>query len=241
VNHLINVTPHSGPPPTYHIFIDNITTLNLAEAKWTAKSNKALAAALLSAVTTLKKLAYVQFFWVPGHAKIPGNETADWLSKRGAAGITSLDAPPRQVMLKCLGLASDSESDSDDDQSIPHTKELETKRRAPAGPNPPQEQPSSSTPRRSSRIRADPPLVSGIDFSMCRPKRPRTQSPDAPPRSCPHGMFYNYSHVNPTVDLVSAALQCHQCDNLQREAIDLPASEFDICDDYDLPLHAFDL
>ena len=31
----------------------------------------------------------VHFFWVPGHAEVEGNELADRLAKRGAAGFTS--------------------------------------------------------------------------------------------------------------------------------------------------------
>ena len=36
----------------------------------------------------------VLLIWAPGHAKIMGNEIADYLAKRGADEITSTDRPP---------------------------------------------------------------------------------------------------------------------------------------------------
>ena len=36
--------------------------------------------------------------WTPGHASLTGNETADFLSKREADGVTSTDTPPVGIL-----------------------------------------------------------------------------------------------------------------------------------------------
>ena len=73
------------------------------------------------------------------------------------------------------------------------------------------------------------------DFSMCRSK---FQGPDHVHWSCPHRVF---SNVNPYVYLLSAVLQCQQCDDLQRNEIDLPVSNFEICEDFEISSSVFDL
>ena len=81
-------------------FIDSTTTINIAEGRWKARSNKKLAKNLLKTLNLLELSTPFSFVWVPGHEGILGNEIADYLAKRGARGETSAEPPPQNVLLE---------------------------------------------------------------------------------------------------------------------------------------------
>lgn len=161
------VTSLLDSPPSLPIvfFIDNLFTINIAERKWIGRSNKKLIRQLLQALDQLRRVASFSFAWVPGHASIIGNEIADWLAKRGACGTTSSVAPPPHVLqgnfpppefkiehepvlpLLLSAISNVSSSSSQLPSPAPHVH-------------------TATTQRRSSRTRAAPSIVAGIDFSM---------------------------------------------------------------------------
>ena len=57
-----------------HFFVDNQYGINVTLGKWKAKSNKKLVLSIQNALSLLRELATMNFFWVPGHARVFGNE-----------------------------------------------------------------------------------------------------------------------------------------------------------------------
>ena len=173
------------------------------------KANKELVHTVQLELRRLRGLVTVTLLWVPGHADIPGNETADILAKRGAKGVTS-DRPIK--------------ANSFPDLPPPPPPERKRPR------DPPLQTPQLVLPtrRRSMRTRKDcKQLVRGVDFSMAhasKQKKPDSKLLD-PPVKCPHGSVYDYSDLNSMIDLPSAGLRCTPCRIAARNQITLPADQ----------------
>ena len=91
---------HLAPPNTpVYVFIDSTTIkLGLGYTRSTSLPNKANAT-----VALLSKIAYynpIYLIWCPAcaHIGIIGNEIADFLAKRGAGGVSSLECPPQAYL-----------------------------------------------------------------------------------------------------------------------------------------------
>jgi ribonuclease HI len=80
--------PPGDTLPIY-VFIDNRTAIAVSTGRtrpaWCDQQARAIHDNLICIARTNR----VHFFWVPGHAEVEGNELADRLAKRGAAGFTS--------------------------------------------------------------------------------------------------------------------------------------------------------
>ena len=51
--------------------------------------------------TNLRRIALrnpIYLIWCPAHIGIIGNEVADFLAKRGAAGVSSMECPPHDFL-----------------------------------------------------------------------------------------------------------------------------------------------
>ena len=90
---------HLAPPNTpVYVFIDSTTTIKvgLGYTRSTSLPNKANAT-----VALLSKIAYynpIYLIWCPAHIGIIGNEVADFLAKRGAGGVSSMERPPQAFL-----------------------------------------------------------------------------------------------------------------------------------------------
>ena len=80
--------PPSERVPVY-IFVDNQPAINAADGISRVRAQKRLVELVKQAVQTLRTVTSTTLLWVPGHAEIAGNDTADGLAKRGAKGNTS--------------------------------------------------------------------------------------------------------------------------------------------------------
>ena len=90
---LVATLPLSPHVPLY-ICIDNSYTINVADGKWKPKTNRKTIKETKTWVDKLRQVTPTFLIWVPGHAKIDGNDIADHLAKRGARGNTSRPPPP---------------------------------------------------------------------------------------------------------------------------------------------------
>ena len=188
--------PPSERVPVY-IFVDNQPAINAADGISRVRAQKRLVELVKQAVQTLRTVTSTTLLWVPGHAEIAGNDTADGLAKRGAKGNTS----ERKLIRFPSG------------PPVP----------VPARTPPPSSQPArvpsplAPTERKSKRLREQlrrVPLVTGIDFSSMqapRGQRRKKQKTLAVPVTCPHGISYDYNNLNITVDLPTAGLTCPRC------------------------------
>jgi len=174
---LVATHPLSPHVPLY-ICIDNSYTINVADGKWKPKTNRKTIKETKTWVDKLRQVTPTFLIWVPGHAKIDGNDIADQLAKRGARGNTSrappdaslvLPPPPERILRQ----------PQEDKSSIPPT--------LPANQPPPMQLPDQPHEdvggdlRRSARIAGRPKEVSlappGIDFSLQKQaNRGRTQA-----------------------------------------------------------------
>ena len=204
-----DLTRHPTPSdlPVF-IFVDCQPAIKAVDGKSRVRSHKRLVLAAQTALAKLREVAQVTLLWVPGHAGIAANDTADGLAKRGAQGNTSnsllRNAPrpaKRPVSYVPLFRAADKEAKT---PTVPETCA-----------SPEKTEPPTNQQRRSKRVRdRHEPLVDGIDFNFSpaltsRKKRKRTASPV--PSKCPHGVYYDYSHLNTACDLPSAGLTCQLC------------------------------
>lgn len=88
--------------PIIHFFVDNKYTINTAIRKHRVRAHKQIVNTLLHRLDTLSTLTEYHIHWVPGHAGVYGNEIADWLAKRGAKGISSMEQVPHSVVRSIL-------------------------------------------------------------------------------------------------------------------------------------------
>ena len=63
------------------------------DGKWNATTNTDLISEAKTLLSRVRLLAPTTLIWVPSHTGIFGNELADLLAKRGAAGITDTAFP----------------------------------------------------------------------------------------------------------------------------------------------------
>ena len=68
------------------IIFDSMYAAYTVRQSWRAKSNLALIRHVGSMVHRATGLVDLQWYWVRGHSRVEGNEAADKLAKRGAAG-----------------------------------------------------------------------------------------------------------------------------------------------------------
>ena len=71
------------------IFCDNKYAIRAANDEIRARSNRSIIRSVQTAFSALRHLLPVSVDWVPAHARVMHNETADNLAKRGANGETS--------------------------------------------------------------------------------------------------------------------------------------------------------
>ena len=78
-----------SPPEKVYLFVDNRTAIRVAtgwsDPDWCVHEASEIRG-LLSRINTIEN-SEVHLFWVPGHAKVTGNEVADGLAKLGASGV----------------------------------------------------------------------------------------------------------------------------------------------------------
>ena len=139
--------PPSERVPVY-IFVDNQPAINAADGISRVRAQKRLVELVKQAVQTLRTVTSTTLLWVPGHAEIAGNDTADGLAKRGAKGNTS----ERKLI------------------RFPSGPPVPVPARTPPPCSQPARVPSPLAPteRKSKRLREQlrrVPLVTGIDFS----------------------------------------------------------------------------
>ena len=90
---------HLAPAHTpVYVFIDSTTTIKvgLGYTRSTSMPVKANATAI-----NLRRIALhnpIYLIWCPAHIGIIGNEVADFLAKRGAAGVSSMECPPQDFL-----------------------------------------------------------------------------------------------------------------------------------------------
>ena len=192
------------------LFIDNQYTIRAADGVTRVKANKKLVQSVQQSVQRLRSVVAVTLLWVPGHADIPGNETADILAKRGAKGVTS-DKPIDRTT-------------PPPDKPRPPPPE----RKRPPDPPPHEPQLVLTARRRSTRDRKDSrQMVRGVDFSMTqasKKKKPEHILLD-PPVKCPHDMVYDYSNLNPMIDQPNAGLDCPLCRQAASDLVTFPADQ----------------
>ena len=192
------------------LFVDNQYTIRAADGVTRVKANKKLVHSVQQAVQRLRNMVAVTLLWVPGHADIPGNETADVLAKRGAKGVTSNKPIDKTSPLP----------------DRPRPPQPERKR----PPDPPIQAPQLCLPaqRRSTRTRSNSrQMVRGVDFSLAharKKKKPQAQ-PSSPPVKCLHGKVYDYSDLNATIDLPNTGLDCSLCRQAAAALVTLPADQ----------------
>ena len=195
--------PSAQIPPVF-IFVDNQFAIKAANGQSKIRANKALVAIVQHSLNVLRELTPATLVWVPGHSNIGGNDVADALAKRGAKGISSDQPPssltPRNHVPACR----------------PHPRDDPVVVRAIA----PSPGPSSVSTRQSKRPRPTPSLVVGIDFSLAKTGKKKKQKRTDPPTTCPHGVMYDYSSSNASIDL--PALPCPTCKQAHQDAINLP-------------------
>jgi hypothetical protein len=191
------------------LFIDNQYTIRAADGMTRVKANKKLVQSVQQSVQRLRSMVAVTLLWVPGHADIPGNETADGLAKRGANGVTS-DKPIDR---------------SSPPPNIPRPPPPERKRRPEALPQAPQL--VGLVQRRSTRDRKDGrQMVPGVDFSMAHASKKKPEvMPLGLPVKCPHDKLYDYSNLNSMIDQPSAGLDCPLCRQTATNLVTLPAEQ----------------
>jgi len=194
----------SAQTPPVYIFVDNQLAIKAANGQSKIRANKALVAIVQHSLNVLRELTPTTLVWVPGHSNIGGNDVADALAKRGAKGISSNQPPssftPRNHVPACG----------------PHPRDDPVVVRAIA----PSPGPSSVSTRQSKRPRPTPSLVVGIDFSLAQADKKKKQKRTDPPTTCLHGVLYDYSSSNASIDL--PALPCPTCKQAHQDAINLP-------------------
>ena len=90
---------HLAPPHTpVYIFIDSTTTIKVGLGY---TRNTSMPVKTNATVAFLSKIACynpIYLIWCPAHIGIIGNEVADFLAKRGASGVSSMECPPQAFL-----------------------------------------------------------------------------------------------------------------------------------------------
>ena len=100
-------SPHIPP---IHLFSDSLYAINATLGNSRPKTHLSLVRDARRAFERLSRQTTPHISQVPGHAKIFYNEVADFLAKRGSAGITSRNPPPiekiHKIRRKCKAFDS---------------------------------------------------------------------------------------------------------------------------------------
>ena len=83
--------PHNA---CVYFFIDSTITIKVGLGYINCKSHPTIAKEIVNNIRVIAQTNNAFLIWVPGHAKIIGNEIADYLAKRGADDVTSNARPP---------------------------------------------------------------------------------------------------------------------------------------------------
>ena len=75
-------------------YIYSTITIKIGLGYIKCKSHPSIGKEIVDNIKAIARHNTVLLIWAPGHAKIMGNEIADYLAKRGADEITSTDRPP---------------------------------------------------------------------------------------------------------------------------------------------------
>ena len=92
----LDIVSQLSPNDCVCFFIDSTTTIKIGLGYIKCKSHPTIGKEIVNNIKDIAQHNNVLLIWAPGHAKIMGNEIADYLAKRGADDITStdLDRPP---------------------------------------------------------------------------------------------------------------------------------------------------
>jgi len=90
---------HLAPPHTpIYVFIDSTTTIKVGLGYTRNTSMPVKANATVALLSKIACYNPIYLIWCPAHIGIIGNEVADFLAKRGASGVSSMECPPQAFL-----------------------------------------------------------------------------------------------------------------------------------------------
>ena len=90
---------HLAPPHTpVYVFIDSTTTIKVGLGYTRNTSMPVKANATVALLSKIACYNPIYLIWCPAHIGIIGNEVADFLAKRGAGGVSSMELPPQAFL-----------------------------------------------------------------------------------------------------------------------------------------------
>ena len=94
----LDIISQLSPNDCVYFFIDSTITIKIGLGYIKCKSHPTIGKEIVDNIKDIAQYNNVLLIWAPGHAKIMGNEIADYLAKRGADEITSTDRPPDKFL-----------------------------------------------------------------------------------------------------------------------------------------------
>ena len=94
----LDIISQLSPNECVYFFIDSTITIKIGLGFIKCKSHPSIGKEIVDNIKAIARHNTVLLIWAPGHAKIMGNEIADYLAKRGADEITSTDRPPETFL-----------------------------------------------------------------------------------------------------------------------------------------------